>query len=67
MKREAEKYLTAPGIADRLEKPLRTVQRWLSKRPDIFPNAYQACPNWNSPYLAPESDVVQYEEKYMRW
>lgn len=61
---ETERELTAVEIAERLGVSLRTAQRYLSSRPDIFPNARQAGPNYNSPYVTTEADVIAFEKKY---
>lgn len=58
--------LGAKEISERLGLNLRTVQRWLRDRRDIFPNARQTGPNWNSPLVTLESDVIAYEQKYLR-
>ena len=61
---QGERELTAKEISERIGVPLRTVQRWLSSRPDIFPNARQTRPSPKAPFVTKELDVIAYEDKY---
>lgn len=63
---QLERELDAREISERLGISLRTAKRWLVHRRDIFPNSRSTGPNWNSKWVTLESDVVAYEQKYLR-
>lgn len=58
--------LDATEISERLGIPLPTIRRWLAQRRDIFPNARKERPMTTSKWVTDESDVLAYEQKYLK-
>ena len=54
---EAKAFYTVAEVAELLDRPLRTVQRWV-REGELFPNAKRLNPEASrSPYLIPAADV----------
>lgn len=57
------KLLTVDQVAERVGKDSRTVQRWCVR--GILEGARKNGPFANSPWVVPETAVLDYEKKYL--
>jgi len=58
------RLLRTKEVAARLGVTSVTITRWINK--GHFPNAYKLGPYRKSPFVIPESDVLDFEAKYRR-